>query len=73
MLSEETVLSLDYIAWQTYELGHSGLDSFFEAVRRSHPNVFKEAMGKSIVTELLKEQWISITLPSNRAIIRLVE
>lgn len=50
VLSEETVLSLDYIAWQTYELGHSGLDSFFEAVRRSHPNVFKEAMGKSIVT-----------------------
>lgn len=50
VLSDETILSLDYIAWQTYELGCSGLDSFFEDVRRHHPNVFKEALGKSIVT-----------------------
>lgn len=28
ILADDVVESLDYIVWQTYELGHSGLDDF---------------------------------------------
>lgn len=30
VLDKDVVLGLDYIVWQTYELGHSGLDDFLQ-------------------------------------------
>lgn len=53
VLDDEVVKSLDYIVWQTYELGHSGLDDFFMGsggVQASHPEVFENVLKKSIVT-----------------------
>ena len=53
ILAEDVVQSLDYIAWQTYELGHSGLDDFFTGyggVSSYHPEIFEEVLKKSIVT-----------------------
>lgn len=53
VLSEDVLLSLDYLVWQSYELGHSGLDDFFNGsggVSSYHPAIFKEVLKKSIVT-----------------------
>lgn len=53
VLDDDVVLSLDYIVWQTYELGHSGLDNFFTGpygVEKHKPEVFEEVLKKSIVT-----------------------
>lgn len=49
-LAQDVVESVDYICWQTYELSHSGLDSFFDAVKRYKPDIFKEVLAKSIIT-----------------------
>ena len=53
LLADDVVQSLDYIVWQTYELGHSGLDNFFTGyggVASYHPEIFEEVLRKSIVT-----------------------
>lgn len=53
VLEPDVIKSLDYIVWQTYELGHSGLDRFFTGaggVSSYHPEVFEETLRKSIVT-----------------------
>ncbi len=53
VLADDVVLSLDYIVWQTYELGLPGLDNFFTTsggVSSFHPDIFEEVMRKSIVT-----------------------
>lgn len=62
VLTDETVKSLDYIVWQTYDLGQSGLDSFFYgggdwggSVRSHKPEIFEEVMRKSIVTATFEE------------------
>lgn len=39
-----------YICWQTYELEHSGLDQFFDAVKRYKPEMFEQVLSKSIIT-----------------------
>ena len=41
ILAEDVVQSLDYIAWQTYELGHSGLDDFFTGYGESAVTIRK--------------------------------
>lgn len=55
VLEDEVVLSLDYLAWQTYDLVGSGLDNFFEAVKSHKPAVFENVMKKSIVTATFEE------------------
>ena len=53
VLDKDVVLGLDYIVWQTYELGHSGLDDFFTGsggVSSYHSDIFEEVLKKSIVT-----------------------
>ena len=53
MLADDVVESLDYIVWQTYELGHSGLDNFFSGaygVKSYHPDLFESVLKKSIIT-----------------------
>lgn len=53
VLADDVVLSLDYIVWQTYELGHSGLDDFFTGpggVSSFHKDIFESTLKKSIVT-----------------------
>lgn len=49
-LDNDVVQSVDYICWQTYELGHSGLDNFFNYVKNWKPEIFEEVIAKSIVT-----------------------
>ena len=39
-----------YICWQTYELQHSGLDNFFDAVKRYKPEIFEQVLAKSVIT-----------------------
>lgn len=39
-----------YICWQTYELGHSGLNNFFDNVKSRNPEMFENVMSKSIIT-----------------------
>lgn len=55
VLSDEVILSLDHIIWQTYDLVDGGLDNFFEAVKNHHPNVFEDVIRKSIVTATFEE------------------
>lgn len=53
LLEEDVINSLDYIVWQTYELGHSGLDNFFtgqSGVQTYHTGLFESVMKKSIIT-----------------------
>lgn len=54
MISDDVVKGTQYFIWQTYELGHSGLESFFyssgSSVRAHKPHLFKEVFEKSIVT-----------------------
>lgn len=49
-LDDDVVESVDYICWQTYELGHSGLNSFFDYVESHKPAIFPQVLAKSIVT-----------------------
>lgn len=49
-LDDDVVESVDYICWQTYELNHAGLDSFFDAVKRYKPDIFDNVIKKSIIT-----------------------
>ena len=39
-----------YICWQTYELGHYGLDNFFDNVKSRNPEMFENVLSKSIIT-----------------------
>lgn len=58
VLTDETVESLDYIVWQTYDLGQSGLDNFFDGrsgVRVHKPKIFENVMRKSIITATFEE------------------
>lgn len=50
LVNEDVLHRTKYICWQTYELGHYGLDDFFDAVKAHKPNVFKEVLSKSIIT-----------------------
>lgn len=54
-LEEDVVLSLKYLAWQTYDLTGSGLDNFFESVRSHKPDIFEQVFAKSIVTATFEE------------------
>lgn len=49
-LDQDVVESVDYICWQTYELGHSGLDNFFDWVKQYKPDIFENVLRKSIIT-----------------------
>lgn len=49
-LEDEVVEMVDYICWQTYELDHDGLDSFFDGVKSYKPDIFPQVLAKSIVT-----------------------
>ena len=54
MISDDVVKNTQYFIWQTYELGHSGLNSFFytssASVRAHKPHLFEEVFKKSIPT-----------------------
>ena len=54
MISDDVVKGTQYFIWQTYELGHSGLNSFFyssgSSVRAHKPHLFEEVFKKSIPT-----------------------
>ncbi len=54
MLDNDVVESLDYIVWQTYELGpttgYYGLDYFFDSVKSRKPELFEKVLAKSIIT-----------------------
>ena len=54
MISDDIVRDVQYFIWQTYELGHSGLESFFYSssgsVRAHKPHMFEEVFKKSIPT-----------------------
>jgi len=49
-LEDDVVEMVDYICWQTYELNHAGLDSFFDGVKSYKPDIFPQVLAKSIVT-----------------------
>lgn len=49
LLDNDVIESLDYIMWQTYELGHYGLDNFFSYVQGRNPAMFKTTLSKSVV------------------------
>ncbi len=49
-LEQDVVEMVDYICWQTYELGHSGLNNFFNAVKGYKPDIYESVLAKSIVT-----------------------
>lgn len=50
LLDDDVLESLDYIMWQTYELGQSGLDNFFDAVKARNPAMFEKVLAKSVIT-----------------------
>lgn len=54
MISDDVVKGTQYFIWQTYELGHSGLENFFyssgSSVRAHKPHLFEEVFKKSIPT-----------------------
>ena len=50
IIEEDVLKNTKYICWQTYELEHSGLDNFFDAVKRYKPEIFEEVLSKSIIT-----------------------
>lgn len=49
-LDDDVVEAVDYICWQTYELGHSGLNTFFNSVKNYKPDIFPAVLKKSIIT-----------------------
>lgn len=49
LLDDDVVKSLNYIMWQTYELGQAGIDNFFDYVKQRKPALFKEVLAKSVV------------------------
>ena len=58
MLDNDVLEGLDYLVWQTYELGHKGLDAFFNGaggVREHNPEMFETVVKKSIVTSTFEE------------------
>lgn len=50
LLDNDVIESLDYIMWQTYELGPWGLDNFFSYVQGRNPAMFETTLRKSVVT-----------------------
>ncbi len=58
ILTDETVESLDYLVWQSYDLGHGGLDNFFfgdAGVKERKPKVFENVLRKSIITATFEQ------------------
>lgn len=49
-LDDDVVEMVDYICWQTYELNHTGLNNFFNAVEQKKPELFEKVLAKSIIT-----------------------
>ena len=50
IIEEDVLNRTKYICWQTYELGHAGLDNFFDAVKSYKPNIYEDVLSKSIIT-----------------------
>jgi hypothetical protein len=54
MVADDVLRDVQYMIWQTYELGHSGLESFFyssgSSVRAHNPEMFETVFKKSIPT-----------------------
>ena len=50
IVDEDVLQKVKYICWQTYELGHSGLNNFFDAVKGYKPDIYEEVLSKSIIT-----------------------
>ena len=54
MVADDVLRDVQYMIWQTYELGHSGLESFFyssgSSVRARNPEMFETVFKKSIPT-----------------------
>lgn len=50
IVDEDVLEKVKYICWQTYELGHAGLDNFFDAVESYKPEIFEEVLAKSVIT-----------------------
>ena len=53
-VADDVLENVQYMIWQTYELGHSGLESFFNgsygSVRSYKPHMFETVFKKSIPT-----------------------
>lgn len=54
MVADDVLRDIKYLIWQTYELGHSGLEDFFyssgSGVRAHKPDMFETVFAKSIPT-----------------------
>lgn len=54
MVADDVLRDVQYMIWQTYELGHSGLENFFyssgSSVRAHKPHMFETVFKKSIPT-----------------------
>lgn len=50
IIEDDVLARTKYICWQTYELKHSGLDNFFDYVKRYNPEMFEDVLSKSIIT-----------------------
>jgi len=50
IVDEDVLEKVKYICWQTYELGHAGLDNFFDAVKSYKPDIYEDVLSKSIIT-----------------------
>ena len=50
IVDEDVLEKTKYICWQTYELGHAGLDNFFNTVKTYKPEIFEQVMAKSVIT-----------------------
>ncbi len=53
-VADDVLRDIQYLIWQTYELGHDGLENFFYtsagSVRARKPHMFQEVFEKSIIT-----------------------
>ena len=52
IVDEDVLEKVKYICWQTYELEHSGLDYFFDAVKDYKPEIFEEVLSNVLPTNI---------------------
>jgi len=50
IIEDDVLERMKYVCWQTYELGHYGMDNFFDAVKSHNPGMFEHVLSKSIIT-----------------------
>ena len=50
IVDDDVLEKVKYICWQTYDLYHSGLNNFFDAVKLRKPEIYEQIVAKSIIT-----------------------